>query len=182
MDDNVIIEETQKKLREAHFFFRLLRQESQMDVRHDREAFEFYLNAFLSAARSVDNTLRFEEPDRYPEWFKRWFGNLSPDERDLSKLLTKQRNNSQKRGSAEVTVSSESVQITDLPTNRPNHPAYGSHLFGVLFGWEMFPATVELPVFLFQTNEGEQDVTSVCERYLSLLGKLVVDFLSEMPK
>ena len=53
-----MIEATLKKLREAKFFLSLLNRESQKTVRNGPESFEFYLNAFLSAARSVTFALR----------------------------------------------------------------------------------------------------------------------------
>ena len=56
-----MIEATQKKLREARFFVRLLNQVSQEAVRNEPEAFEFYLSAFLLAARSTTFALQYEE-------------------------------------------------------------------------------------------------------------------------
>jgi hypothetical protein len=89
-----MIEATQKKLRETQFFLRLLFNADQEVVRTEPEAFEFYLNAFLSAARSVTFALQYEERDKYEEWFPDWGNNLSEEDRQLLDFLKKQRNHS----------------------------------------------------------------------------------------
>ena len=60
-----MIEATQKKLGEAQFFFYRLLNEAQKPVRSEPEIFEFYLSAFLSAARSVTFVLQYEEKTKY---------------------------------------------------------------------------------------------------------------------
>jgi hypothetical protein len=61
---------TWKKLREAEFFFhRLAAEERQID-RTEPEARDFYLSAFLSAARSIGDFIKVEEGDRYGQWFE----------------------------------------------------------------------------------------------------------------
>jgi hypothetical protein len=170
-----MIEATQKKLREARFFFQHLSNESQKPVSNDPETFEFYLNAFLSAARSVTLALQYEEKAKYDR-FSPWFRRLSPEDQQLLGFLKEQRNNAQHRGSPDVIVSSESVPINPLWTEHPAHPAYGFHLFGgELFG----EAQIEVPVHLFQSSPGDHKVTLACERYLELLTRLVKDFLAQ---
>jgi hypothetical protein len=67
------IPETDRKLREAAFFLRLLTIEEGSPVRNDPEAFGFYLSAFLSAGRSVTWVLQSEAGggDDYRSWYDR---------------------------------------------------------------------------------------------------------------
>lgn len=62
-----MIEKTQRRLRQAQFFYRHL-----LNPRHwtkgDPEAFEFYFSAFIQAARSVTWTLGNEEPEKWEAW------------------------------------------------------------------------------------------------------------------
>ena len=48
-----MIEATQKKLREARFFLSYLETENRRAVRNEPEAFDYFMSAFVSAARSV---------------------------------------------------------------------------------------------------------------------------------
>jgi hypothetical protein len=60
---------TEMKLREAHFFYDLLLQTGLDIVRNTPEAFAFYLNALLSAARAVTFALQYEDKTNYDTWF-----------------------------------------------------------------------------------------------------------------
>jgi hypothetical protein len=65
------IESVEKKLRETEFFL------AKMGEQEDRafgvkEPFDFYLSAFLSAARSVDYRLRHEQKAIYEPWREQW--------------------------------------------------------------------------------------------------------------
>ncbi len=169
-----MIEATQKKLREARFFLRLLNQESQVPVRNEPEAFEFYLNAFLSAARSVTFALQHEEKDKYEAWFQTWLSNRSEEDRQVLNFLRNQRNYAEKRGGAEVNVIWEYVPITEVRTDNRGHPAYGFHWFGPP---GTPPPRIGLPVHSFELSGGQEKVTSSCERYVAILSELVRDFI-----
>jgi hypothetical protein len=58
-----------KKLAEAHYFLRLLRDQEPR-IGGDENPFDFLLSAFLSAARSVDYRLRHEHKATYKPWRK----------------------------------------------------------------------------------------------------------------
>jgi len=169
-----MIEATQRKLREAQFFLGHLVTEGQKAVRNEPQAFGFYLSAFLSAARSVIFALQYEEKAKYDEWFLQWLGNLTSEDQNLFKFLKDQRNYEQKRGGADVAVVWEYVPVTQVRTERPTHPAYGFHWFGPP---GTPPPLVGIPVHLFESSHGKQEVTSACQRYLGLLARLVEDFL-----
>ncbi len=120
-----MIEATQKKLREAKFFLRLLSQTTQKVIGIEPEAFESYLSAFLSAARSVTFALQYEEKENYDAWFPTWFSNRSEDDKQLLHFLKEQRNFVEKRGGADISVHLEFIPITEVRrTNDRGHPAY----------------------------------------------------------
>lgn len=169
-----MIDATQRKLREAQFFLGHLVNEAQKAVRNEPEAFGFYLSAFLSAARSVTFALQYEEKSKYDEWFPGWSENLSAEDQNLLKFLNDQRNYEQKRGGADVTVIWEYVRVTQVRTGCPTHPGYGFHWFGPP---GTPPPPVGIPVHLFESSRGDQEVTLACQRYLGLLARLVEDFV-----
>jgi hypothetical protein len=169
-----MIEATQKKLRETQFFLRLLFHADQEVVRTEPEAFEFYLNAFLSAARSVTFALQYEERDKYEEWFPDWGNNLSEEDRQLLDFLKKQRNHSEKRGGAEVDVDWEFIPITEVGSDNHGHPAYGFHWFGP----PGMPAPrVAVMLHSFELSGAPQAVIAACTRYADILERLVRDFI-----
>lgn len=102
-----MIEAAKKKLREELFFFDALSKEGGKVVRNDPEIFSYYLSAFLSAARSVTFTLQWEEKEKYDAWFPDWSDGLAEEDKKLFGLFVEQRNQNQKRGSAEVSVVDE---------------------------------------------------------------------------
>ncbi len=76
-----MIPATQRKLREAQFFYRRLVSARQEPWKHETEAFSFYFSAFLSAARSVPWVLQNEQKEEYEAWKPRWEDKLTTDER-----------------------------------------------------------------------------------------------------
>lgn len=174
-----MIERTQKKLREARFFFRLLSREVQEAVRTEPEAFEFYLNAFLSSARSVTFALQNEEKDKYDAWSQTWLKNRSEDDQRLINFLKDQRNNAEHRGGADISLVREYVPITEVMTDDRGHPAYGLHWFGPP---ETSPPQIRLTDHTFEMFGDQKKVTSVCEKHLAILDELVRDFIQAHSK
>jgi hypothetical protein len=123
---------TEMKLREAKFFFALLRETDQQIVRNEPEAFAFYLNAFLSSARAVTFALQFEDKTNYNTWFTSWCEKRTKKERELLAFIVKQRNSAEKRGSAEFSADDlEWIPITEIRSDaHRSHPAYGFHWCG----------------------------------------------------
>jgi hypothetical protein len=80
-----------KKLAEAHYFLRLLRDQEPR-IGGDKDPFDFLLSAFLSAGRSVDYRLRHEHKAAYEPWRKRWDARLTPAENGLIKFMIDDRN------------------------------------------------------------------------------------------
>lgn len=132
---------TEHKLAEAEFFLR------QLEASHKaHSAFDFYLSAFISAARSVTWIMR-AECSKKPGW-KEWFKAQEPD-REGNKLLkafTKIRNESQKQRPRPSTIYVLGRGGTDR--------------------MKMVRVLHEFPT---------EDILAVCKRYFFLLANLVAD-------
>ncbi len=80
-----------KKLREARFFLdRMIEQEAK--AFGDKEPFDYYLSAFLSACRTVDYRLRHQQSATYPSWRKKWDNALTPNGSGVIKFMIDDRN------------------------------------------------------------------------------------------
>jgi hypothetical protein len=168
------ITRTQKKLRETQFFLAKLATEAFTECL-DREDFEFYLSAFLSAGRSVTFALRFEQTALYKEWFPGWEATLSPDDSELFDFMKGQRNTTQKEGEAKTDVAIEYIPVMELRKPRGTHPAYDVSWFGP--PGEPLP-TAGVKVYRFEIAGQKEEVLALCRRYLSLLEALVDAFVS----
>jgi hypothetical protein len=180
---------TAMKLREAKFFFALLHNAEQQIIRNEPEAFAFFLNAFLSAARAVTFALKYEDKTGYDAWFTPWGETRTEKDRELLAFMVKQRNFAEKRGSPEFNADDwEWIPITEIRSDADrSHPAYGFHWFGpptpLLDSAGLNPREqqprVGRPVYQFPGFSGDQkDVTSVCKQYVDILDALVKDFVS----
>jgi hypothetical protein len=78
-----MIERTHKKLREARSFFGHLSHETRQFSQNESEVFDWYLSAFLSAARSVTFVLQVEDKKHYDAWYPNWKNNLNNEDRAL---------------------------------------------------------------------------------------------------
>lgn len=169
-----MIEATRKKLRETQFFLRLLGDEGRRIVSNEPEAFQFFLSAFLSAARSVTFALQSEEKAKYDVWFPTWLNQLTDEERDLLNFLRDERNREQKQGGAKVGLSYEFVSICELASDSPGRPVY-------TFVWAGPPGTppprVDRRKYEFNFGRGHEDVVTLCRKYATLLGRVVEDFI-----
>lgn len=164
---------TQKKLRETYFFLGHLREKARA-FRLDTEEFEFFLSAFLSAARSVTFALQAEEKEKYDVWFPQWLESRGEEDHELLKFMKDQRNAEQKQAGAEVSVTMEYVPVTEVRMDNRGHPAY----YG--FFWSGVPGTppprIGRHVHHFELGGSAVEAVEACERYAALLKGLVQDF------
>ena len=168
-----MIPATQKKLREARFFLGCLRRRDRV-APPEQEEFEFYLSAFLSAARSVTFALENEEKAKYKEWRVTWPTLLTTEEEKFLDAMVEQRNIAQKRGGIPVAVDWEFVPVIQAKRDERGQPMYGLQWFG--------PVTARMPqvgqpIHSITLGAGHVEAVATCERYLSILERLVADFL-----
>jgi hypothetical protein len=175
-----MIPNTQRKLREAKFFYGHLARESQQRVFSQPEAFAYYLSAFVSAARSVGYVLQKEEKKKYDVWFPSWERSLTSEERKLLKFMNRQRVAEVHSEGAETTAELEYIPIVELRQDRFGHPAYGLHVFEPPLPLGQPPSTppsIGRPVHYFTIDGNPEKVVEVCGLYLQLSERLVHDFI-----
>jgi hypothetical protein len=174
-----MIEKTQKRLRQARFFYQHLVNQ-RTSSRADPEAFEFYFSGFIQAARSVPWTIGKEEPEKWKAWEPKWKANRSKEEQKLLDLTNELRRDEVHRGGADLIVDFEEVAINELLNLDPwrsQHPALRRQMFSLLGSQ---PRRLRA-VHYFEDKEGKEEITALCERYLELLDKVVRDFCRDHP-
>ena len=169
--DDKLIDRTQKKLRKAQFFLGNLGHESRVPG-NEHEAFDHYLSAFLSAARSVTFALQIEDKERYDRIFPKWQNNLANEERDMLKHMNEQRVAEVHNKGAKTTVEWEMVPMIEVrdTRNRPGNSIWGFHVYA-LPGTE--PNKIGRQVHYFELGGTKVKVTETCNQYLDLLENLV---------
>lgn len=157
-----------KKLREAGFFLGKMHERAQMAF-GDHEEMDFYLSAFLNAARSVDYRLRHEQQAVYSSFYKGWEAILSPDESGLLKFMVDDRNlEVHESGSGRL------EQEKHIPVKGSYRDKSGTIEVTGPVGTP--PTMVVKPTYVFVINGGQEPVTTVCQKYVALLDRLVADF------
>ncbi len=186
------------KLEEAQFFLGHLREKQGKDAR----AFGFYLSAFLNAAYSMTDLLKREvktdlkkgavkkkqAKTKFDEWKQNWVNGLPADERKVWVLMEAQR-----RGEVHGLGAKTFAETKAVPLDRPSrgHPAfYGQMSIAppAIFGdaWAEEKRKLGLPSWVqawreaqihhFKIEGERQDVVQTCERYVTLLQRLLKDF------
>jgi hypothetical protein len=166
-------ENVEKKQREARFFLtKMIDQEAR--AFGDREPFDFYLSAFLSASRSIDYRLRHEQ-SAYRAWRDSWNAALAPNDDQLMKYMVDDR-------ALEVHESgsgrSASVEYSAMQGN-----TYSDNS-GVLtvFAPPGTPlAAIVKSAYYFTIGGANKRVTEACTEYLMLLDRMVADFKATHP-
>jgi hypothetical protein len=165
---------TQRKLREAQFFYRHL-LDVQQGKRNEPEAFSFFFSAFIQAARNVTWVMGSEGKNKYDVWKPLWERELTEEEKKLEKLTNELRLDETKRRGAEIIVEPEEVETYELLRNfeiQMGRPAYLM---------EAQPGSIVTPKFYrpahyLETEDGKAKVTEICKRYLDFLEKKVAAF------
>jgi hypothetical protein len=178
-----MIEATQTKLQEAHFFYRRLDNERQQPTLSEPGAFRHYFSAFLSAARSVPWRLKNEEKEKYLAWEPTWKEKLTTDERKLLDITNELRLDEAKRAGANILVEWEEESALQKLLGRNfdlerQHPAYGVHSSSMI-GVPSPKAGRE--AYYLEHEDGKTEVMAMCEQYLDYLEKMVQDFCHAHP-
>jgi hypothetical protein len=165
-----LIENVEKKLREAKFF---LNKMIEHDL-EDKEPFEFYLSAFLSAGRTVDYRLRYEQEAIYPTWRTAWDATLTQAQQDLIKYMVDERNDEVHRSGSSHTVGTENRELGP----GVHTLASGTHTVAGPPGVSPL-AIVPVPAWDFTIAGIERKATEACGEYLALLERMVADFKAQ---
>ena len=166
-----MIEAAQKKLREAQFFLSHLETENRRAVRNEPEDFDYFMSAFVSAARSVTFAIQAEEKAKYDQWFPGWCATRPEEDQTLVTLMVSQRNAEQKQGGRDRRIEWEYVPVTGLSSEE-----LGGRMF-----WSALPVVpaphIGRPIRYLEHGGQESEALSACKRYHALLAELVENFI-----
>ena len=141
----------------------------------DREPFDFFLSAFLSASRSIDYRLRHEQSAIYPVWRDSWNAALAPNDDQLMKYMADDRALEVHRSGSGRSASLEYSAM------QGNTYSDNSGVLTVFAPPETPPATIGKPAYYFTINGANKRVTEACTEYLTLLDRMVADFKAAHP-
>jgi hypothetical protein len=149
----------------------VIRLQAAKSTNLEREDFEFYLHAFLSAGRSVTFALQYEvKQEGYRSKFEAWQKTLSDEDQQLLNFFVGQRNVALKRGNADVEAQIEMVPMTVVEMGLGTDPRYSISWVG-----ETEVPQIGRKVHYFEHATGKQ-VLSTCTRYFKLLESCVREF------
>ena len=165
------IPNTQKKLREAEFFLTRMK-DIERGTRLDKEDFDFYLNAFLAALRSVTFVWQHEDNASYTARFDAWEQELTQPQKDLLEFMNDQRViviHQDGSPTLERTIEHVSIFSTADTASARNTPPVG---WFTTMGFDEY-ATIGVRRHYFRLQEHNVSVTEICTEALALLKKLV---------
>ena len=167
-------ESVEKKQREARFFLtKMIEHEAR--AFGDREPFDFYLSAFLSAARSIDYRLHHEQAATYPAWRDSWKAALAPNDDQLMKYMADDR-------ALEVHESGSGRNATvEYSAISGNTYSDNSGVLTVFAPPGTSPGAIVKPAYYFTIGGANKKVTEACAEYLTLLDRMVADFKAAHP-
>jgi hypothetical protein len=169
-----------KTIEEAQLFLGKM-NEQERQIAGDKQPFDYYLSAFLNAARTVDYRLRHEQGATYPRWRDAWNTRLTLEQRGLMKFIADDRREEVHDSGSSRTVGQEGVKFGIGEHRLPD----GSTLIvggipKVLSGID--PAVVAYkPTYSFTINGTERKVTEACTEHLGLLRQMVTEFEAAHP-
>lgn len=169
------MEATEKKLREAAFFLWKLVEEERRILRPEPEALDFYLSAFLSAARSVGDIIGVEEGDRYRNWFAQRKLTLPADERVLLKFTNDQRVLTVHVRGPDVQRDTTQIPIHELQRELEAGGGSLENRAGGVPGSPLPSPQAEKSVLSF-SGRPSANASELCQQYLELLGRLVREY------
>lgn len=168
------ISKTQNKLLEAKFFFRCLHDKEKITNLETKE-FDFYLNAFLSAGRSVTFVLQTEQKKLYDSWFPKWKAAQTVQDQKLLNFMNGQRVEAVHRLGADVQEKLEYVPLSKVNAGQGKHPAYGFHWWGP---HGITEPSIGQRAYCFEIDGTKKEVILTCKHYLEILERMMQDFAS----
>jgi hypothetical protein len=170
------LERIEKKLREARFFLDKMRDQESRAF-GDKEPFDFYLSAFLNAARTVDYRLRHEQATTYPAWRKIWDANSPTSEQTLINFMaTDRRLEVHAKGSTRSVRTEEIIVHGSYSDKSGRVEVSGSLPLGTL------PfASIFKPAYNFTIQGVEWKATDACAEYLALIDQMLAKFQADHP-
>jgi hypothetical protein len=171
----VNLDRVEKKLREARFLLDKMRDQEGRAF-GDKEPVDFFLSAFLNAARTVDYRLRHEQGTIYRPWRATWDKNkLTPTEAALVTLMIDDRNVEVHESGSGRAVRTEDIEIFG------DSYEDASGMVTVFGPPDMPRAVIRKPAYYFTIAGADERATEICEEYLKLLKRMVAEFKADHP-
>jgi hypothetical protein len=153
----------EKKLREAHFFAGKIDAARTAREPECTEAIDFYVSAFLSAARSVYHVLKSQGPTVFPRWCDEWLARQSQEERNTFNAIRTGRDRSLKEGT-QPTRENYRASVSPYPAELQ------------FFFEDDFPVTPREFLGRISPNDFEQDLVVRCRECIALLTNMIIAF------
>jgi hypothetical protein len=169
---------TSQKIAEADFFLRkMIEQEPR--IIGDKDPFDYYLSAFLSAAMSVRGGFQYRHNrprnSAIKAWRAQWESNLTPEEASLYDFMRKDR----------VDEVHDSGSSRDVGQEGVPFPIGTHHVDGGIVTISgppgMEPSVAYRPTYSFTIDRAERKVTEACAAYLALLQRMVAQCEADHP-
>ena len=156
------IENVEKKIREARFFLDKMREQEGRAF-GDKEPFDFYLSAFLSAAKAVGDRFNRMQQPACIKWREKWPEALAPSNRALVHFFNKQRDIEVHAGGS--VRAEKAVKIAaGGGYSDDSGMLYVTDPFGADVG-----AVIYKPAYYFTIEKVEREATQACSEYCELL-------------
>ena len=170
------IQNAEKKLREAQFFLTKMSAQQRLAF-GDKEPFDFYLSAFLSAGMSVRDRFRYKQDrtrnDMIKAWRKNWEDHLCPGDKAIFHFMCKDRvaevhhsGSSRSQKSAKTEIFGDSYSDASGTLNVIAPPGTP-------------PSVIFKNAYYFIVAGTERQVTEVCAEYLALLNRMLTTVKAE---
>jgi hypothetical protein len=177
------IENVQKKLRETEFFLAKMREQEDRAF-GDKEPFDFYLSAFLSAARSVDYRLRHEQKAVYETWREQW-NDAHRKEDALVKFFVDDRGIEVHESGSGRNVKQESIPVRGHYSDASGTVEAFSTPLPLAVADGVSPGerdvVIKKPAYFFTIEGTERKATEACADYLAVLTQIVEQFKADHP-
>jgi hypothetical protein len=173
---SIDLQNVEKKLREVRFFYeRMIDQESR--AFGDKEPFDFFLSAFLSASKTVDYRLRHEHDAAYQPWREKWNSTLTAQEARLIEFMVDHRNLDVHESGTGHGVKNEKIAVSGTYADKSGTVTISAPPL-VLGGPQQNPsaAFVIKPTYNFTVDGVERKATEACGEYLVLLERMLKKF------
>jgi hypothetical protein len=162
------LENIEKKLREARFFLEQMREWEDRAFGRDKEPFDFFLSAHLSAGKSVDWRLCREQP-AYRAWRTAW-NDSHPKEDALLKFLADDRAREVHQSGSGRTASHVQIPFRGEYSDKSGTATYTDA------PWSDGYAIIEKQIHCFQFNGTERPVVDLCAEYCDVLANMLAQF------
>jgi hypothetical protein len=174
------IENVEKKQREAKFFLNKMSEQERLAF-EVRDSFDFYLSAFLSAARTVHWRLCHEQAAIYTEWRKAWDASLTSAERSLIEFMRRDRNIEVHASGSSRSVKTKDVPVRTEPPERAGLMDAMNDVAPFTYAIGTSPTVMHKPSWSLTIEGTERSVVDACVEYLTLLDRMVDQFKADHP-